>query len=54
MSSKKVTHSLVAMSSAAVLAVYATGYVRTKPAAERFAQQALERTLARQSPPNEA
>ena len=35
---KKVANSLVAMSSAAVLAVYAAGYVRTRAAADRFAQ----------------
>jgi len=35
---KKVASSLVAMSSAAVLAVYAAGYVRTRAAADRFAQ----------------
>jgi len=39
-SHKKVSNSLVALSSAAVLAVYAAGYVRTKSAADRFALQA--------------
>lgn len=43
---KKVANSLVALSSAAVLAVYAAGYVRTRPAANRFAQQAAERRPA--------
>jgi hypothetical protein len=33
---KKVTNSVVALSSAAVLAVYAAGYVKTKAAAERL------------------
>ncbi len=42
-SNKKVANGLVALSSAAVLAVYAAGFVRTRPAAERFAQQAEER-----------
>jgi uncharacterized protein with FMN-binding domain len=38
------------MSSAAVLAVYSAGYVRTKPAADRIARQTLERTLERDVP----
>lgn len=33
---KKVSNSLVALSSAAVLAVYTAGYLRTKPAADRL------------------
>jgi uncharacterized protein with FMN-binding domain len=40
---KKVANSLVAVSSAAVLAVYAAGYARTRSAAERFAARAAER-----------
>ena len=44
-SSKKVANGLVAMSSAAVLAVYAAGYVRTRPAANRLAAQVYERPL---------
>jgi|SRR5579872_227375 len=36
---KSVGNSLLAVSSAAVLAVYAAGYVRTRAAAERFAEQ---------------
>lgn len=36
---KRVGNSLLALSSAAVLAVYAAGYVRTRAAAERFAEQ---------------
>jgi uncharacterized protein with FMN-binding domain len=36
---KKFGNSLLALSSAAVLAVYAAGYVRTRAAAERFAEQ---------------
>lgn len=52
-SSQKVANSLVAMSSAAVLAVYAAGYVRTRPAADRLAKQAVERSLAREARPAE-
>jgi uncharacterized protein with FMN-binding domain len=40
---KKVANSVVALSSAAVLAVYGAGYSRTRAAADRFAQQAAER-----------
>jgi len=50
-SNKKVANSLVAMSSAAVLAVYAAGYVRTRPAADRLAERVYERPLARETPP---
>jgi uncharacterized protein with FMN-binding domain len=42
-SHKKVSNGLVALSSAAVLAVYAAGYVRTKSAADRFTLQAESR-----------
>ena len=42
-SHKRVSNSLVALSSAAVLAVYTAGYVRTKSAAERFEVQAATR-----------
>jgi uncharacterized protein with FMN-binding domain len=42
-SNKKVANSLVALSSAAVLAVYAAGYSRTRSAASRLAAQAVER-----------
>src|SRR4051812_15133474 len=42
-SHKKLSNSLVALSSAAVLAVYTAGYVRTKSAADRFAIQAATR-----------
>ena len=38
-SNRKTTSSLLALSSAAVLAVYSAGYVRTRAAADRFAQQ---------------
>ena len=38
-SNKRVANSLLALSSAAVLAVYAAGYTRTRAAADRFAQQ---------------
>lgn len=40
---KRVSHGLVALSSAAVLAVYGAGYLRTKAAADRFELQASER-----------
>lgn len=40
---KKVANSLVAMSSAAVLAVYAAGYTRTQAAAEKLDTQSEER-----------
>src|SRR5581483_8932556 len=50
-SRQKVSHGLVAMSSAAVLAVYGAGYVRTRPAADRLAQQALARGGNRDLPP---
>jgi uncharacterized protein with FMN-binding domain len=43
---KKVANSLVAMSSAAVLAVYAAGYNRTRSAAQRIEAQAAERRPA--------
>jgi uncharacterized protein with FMN-binding domain len=42
-SKKKVANGLVALSSAAVMAVYGAGYARTRAAADRFAQQAAER-----------
>src|SRR4051812_48307000 len=42
-SSNKVTNTLVAVSSAAVLAVYSAGYVRTRSAADRFEVRAAER-----------
>ena len=43
MGDKKVANSVVALSSAAVLAIYGAGYARTRAAADRFAQQAAER-----------
>src|SRR5277367_511634 len=42
-SNKKVANSLVSASCAAVLAVYVAGYTRTQAAADRFANQAVER-----------
>jgi uncharacterized protein with FMN-binding domain len=48
-SGKKIANSLVAISSAAVLAVYAAGYERTRSAANRFDAQTAERRPA--SPP---
>ena len=43
MAEKKVAHSVVALSSAAVLAIYGAGYARTREAADRFTQQSAER-----------
>jgi uncharacterized protein with FMN-binding domain len=45
-SSNKVANSLVAVSTAAVLAVYAAGYARTRAAAEKFDAQSAERRPA--------
>jgi uncharacterized protein with FMN-binding domain len=42
-SHKKLSNGLIALSSAAVLAVYTAGYLRTKSAADRFAVQAATR-----------
>jgi hypothetical protein len=42
-SSKKVANSVVALSSAAVLAVYSAGYTRTRAAAAALEAQQLER-----------
>jgi uncharacterized protein with FMN-binding domain len=42
-SNNKIAHGLVAMSSAAVLAVYAAGYVRTQTAADLLQGQSAER-----------
>src|SRR6266513_4032033 len=42
---------LVALSSAAVLAVYAAGYVRTRAAADRFAAEAVPRRAPAATPP---
>ena len=43
---KKVKHNLIALGSAAVLTVYAAGYVRTRSAAQRFEVEAAERRPA--------
>src|SRR4051812_29456637 len=51
---KKASNSLVALSSAAVLTVYAAGYVRTRSAADRFALQAAARRPAEVHPAQEA
>jgi uncharacterized protein with FMN-binding domain len=40
---KKVANSVLALSSAAVIAVYGAGYAKTRDAADRFAQQRAER-----------
>jgi len=45
-SNKKVANSLVALSSAVVLAVYAAGYARTRTAAAKFETQTAERRPA--------
>ncbi len=45
-SNKKVSQGLIALSSAAVLAVYSAGYLRTKAAADRFELQASDRRPA--------
>src|SRR5215471_3641595 len=42
-SSKRVANNLVALSSAAILAVYAAGYLRTKSAADRLTEVVAER-----------
>ena len=47
---KKVANSLVALSSAAVLAVYSAGYQRTQAAAERFERLAASRRHAVPAP----
>lgn len=52
-SSKKVANGLVVMSSAAVLAVYSAGYVRTRSAADRVSAHAMERRIEREAPPVE-
>ncbi len=49
-SGKKTANSLVAMSSAAVLAVYAAGYTRTRSAAQQLDAQSAERRPANQDP----
>src|SRR5512138_3297990 len=43
---------LVALGSAAILAVYAAGYVRTRSAADRFAAEAAPRRAAAVAPPH--
>jgi uncharacterized protein with FMN-binding domain len=40
---KKVANSVIALSSAAVLAIYGAGYARTREAADRFAQRTNDR-----------
>ena len=49
-SNKKVANSLVAVSCAAVLAVYSAGYARTRSAASHFDEQATKRRLTVSSP----
>jgi uncharacterized protein with FMN-binding domain len=50
-SNKKVANSLLAISSAAVLAVYTAGYARTRSAANQFEDQAAQRRSAVSGPP---
>jgi len=50
-SGKKVANSLVAVSSAAVMAVYAAGYTRTRSAADQLEGQSAERRPAMPRPP---
>jgi uncharacterized protein with FMN-binding domain len=40
---KKIANGVVALSSAAVIAIYGAGYARTRAAADRFAEQAADR-----------
>lgn len=43
---RKVASNVIALGAAAVIAVYTTGYFRTKPAADRLAQRAERRPVA--------
>ena len=52
MADKKISNGFVALGSAAVLAVYTAGYVRTKSAADRFVLQAEMRRPAIPTPPS--
>jgi len=49
-----VKHNLVALGSAAVLAVYAAGYTRTRSAAQRFATESADRRPPAATPPRVA
>jgi uncharacterized protein with FMN-binding domain len=49
-----IKHNLIALGSAAVVAVYSAGYVRTRSAAERFAVEDAERRPERRPAPNPA
>ena len=51
---KRVANSLLALSSAAVLAVYAAGYTRTRAAADRFTHEAEARRPVIPAPPADA
>jgi uncharacterized protein with FMN-binding domain len=51
---KKVANSLVALSSAAVLAIYAAGYSKTRSAAEEFDRAAQRRPVVPAPPPQAA
>ena len=50
--SKRVSNGLVALGSAAVLAVYTAGYARTRPAAARFALEDQRRPTSRANVPS--
>ena len=47
---RKISNTLVTLSSAAILAVYAAGYERTSPAADRFAAQTAQWRAAAPAP----
>jgi uncharacterized protein with FMN-binding domain len=53
-SGRKISSSLVAMSSAAVLAVYTAGYLKTKPAADQLDVAAAQRRVAEPPAPTVA
>lgn len=53
-SSRKISRRLVVTSSAAVLAIYAVGYIRTKPAADRIAAAASQFQSSQSAAPSAA
>ena len=53
-SSQKRANALVALSSAAVLTVYAAGYLRTRPAADRIVAESAQRRAEEPAPTNVA
>lgn len=52
--SQKLASNLVALSSAAILTVYAAGYLRTRPAAQRFAVESAQRGPESPARPSQA